>query len=133
MIIVKYTHWSSVFNSAGEDRGTLQRSAYTGEVTTKSSVMCEVQIWWHYGLVLSVAFFSSVFWGLDIVPADWTGAGSKSFLADGRKCVSFLVSDRNSLYNRGYKDKQSQDFEIYSEKTAGVEDRHAKNHDRRRR
>ena len=32
-----------------------------------------------------------------------------------------------------YKDKQSQDFEIYSEKTAGIEDRHAKNHDRRRR
>ena len=27
----KYTHWSSVFNSAGEDRGTLQRSAYTGK------------------------------------------------------------------------------------------------------
>lgn len=36
------------------------------------------------------------------------------------------MSDRNSLYNRSYKDKQSQDFEIYSEKTAGVEDRHAK-------
>lgn len=36
------------------------------------------------------------------------------------------MSDRNSLYNRSHKDKQSQDFEIYSEKTAGVEDRHAK-------
>ena len=128
LIIAKYTHWSSVFNSAGEDRVRYSVLLTLGSNYKELCHCGKVQIWWHYGLVLSVAFFSSVFGVWTLFRLIGQVQEVKVFLADGRKCVSFLVSDRNSLYNRGYKRQAiGRILEILFRENGGVEDRHAKN------